>query len=96
MNYNSKIIKEDMPLVHTLKERDNKIILTGQKKKVVPLNKERTVWLYDKKIYLPSKEQIKYYNIIFDKLEAKGRLVYTNTKENLKKLIYILKRYQKI
>lgn len=95
MNYNSKIIKEDMPLVHTLKERDNKIILTGQKKKVVPLNKERTVWLYDKKIYLPSKEQIKYYNIIFDKLEAKGRLVYTNTKENLKKLIYILKKISK-
>lgn len=95
MIYNSKIIKEDMPLVHNLKAKDNKIILSGQKKQLLPLNKERTVWLYDKNIYLPSQEQIKYYNIIFDKLEVKEKLVYSNTKENLQKLIFILKKISK-
>ncbi|WP_195265280.1 SNF2-related protein [Clostridium sp. 1001275B_160808_H3] len=90
MNYNSIIYKEDMPLIFTLKKKGEALILKPQKKSTTPIDDKKEVWIYDKKIYLPTGKQLKYYKTIYDKLVAKGNLIYKNTETNLKKLLLIL------
>ncbi|MDI9218567.1 SNF2 helicase associated domain-containing protein, partial [Clostridium tertium] len=90
MNYNSTIYKEDMPLIFTLKKKGEALIVNPQKKNTTPIDDKKEVWIYDKKIYLPTEKQLKYYKAIYDKLEQKGSLIYKNTENNLKKLLFIL------
>lgn len=90
MNYNSIIYKEDMPLIFTLKKKGEALILKPQKKSTTPIDDKKEVWIYDKKIYLPTGKQLKYYKAIYDKLAEKGNLIYKNTETNLKKLLFIL------
>lgn len=90
INYNSEIYKEDIPLIFTIKKKGEAIIVKPQKKSVIPLNSNKEIWIYDKKIYLPSKKQLKYFNGIYEKLKEKDNLVYKSTDENLKKILFIL------
>lgn len=90
MNYSSTIYKEDMPLIFTLKKKGEALIVNPQKKSTIPIDDKKSVWIYDKKIYLPTEKQLKYYKAIYDKLAQKGSLIYKNTESNLKKLLFIL------
>ncbi|WP_099346695.1 DEAD/DEAH box helicase [Clostridium tertium] len=90
MNYNSTIYKEDIPLIFTLKKKGEALIVNPQRKSTTPIDDKKEVWIYDKKIYLPTEKQLKYYKAIYDKLEQKGSLIYKNTENNLKKLLFIL------
>ena len=90
MNYTSQIHKEDIPLIFTIKKRGEAIVVKPQKKSVIPLDSNKYIWIYDKKIYLPSEKQLKYYKGIYEKLKEKDSLVYKNTDENLKKILFIL------
>ncbi|GAA0083917.1 DEAD/DEAH box helicase [Clostridium sp. CTA-7] len=90
MNYNSIIHKEDMPLIFTLKKKGEALILKPQKKSTIPIDNKKEVWIYDKKIYLPTEKQLKYYRAIYDKLAQKDSLIYKNTESNLKKLLFIV------
>lgn len=90
MNYNSTIYKEDMPLIFTLKKKCEALIVNPQMKSTIPIDDKKSVWIYDKKIYLPTEKQLKYYKAIYDKLAEKGNLIYKNTETNLTKLLFIL------
>lgn len=90
MNYTSQIYKEDIPLIFTIKKKGEAIVVKSQKKSVIPLDSNKDIWLYDKKIYLPSEKQLKYYKGIYEKLKEKDNLVYKSTDENLKKIVFIL------
>lgn len=90
MNYSSTIYKEDMPLIFTLKKKGEALIVNPQKKSTIPIDDKKSVWIYDKKIYLPTEKQLKYYKAIYDKLAEKGNLIYKNTETNLTKLLFIL------
>ena len=90
MNYTSVIHKEDIPLIFTIKKKSEAIIVKPQKKSIVPLNSDKDIWLYEKKIYLPSEKQLKYYNPLYEKLREKDTLVYKDTYNNLKKIVFIL------
>ena len=90
MNYTSQIHKEDIPLIFTIKKKGEAIVVKPQKKSIIPLDSNKYIWIYDKKIYLPSEKQLKYYKGIYEKLKEKGSLVYKNTDENLKKILFIL------
>ena len=90
MNYLSIINKENIPLIFTIKKRDNFIIVKAQKKSIIPLSNNKDVWIYDKKIYIPSKKQVKYYKDIYKELLIKDSLTYKYTEENLKRLLIIL------
>ncbi|MGN0025391.1 MAG: SNF2 helicase associated domain-containing protein, partial [Clostridium sp.] len=90
MNYTSVIHKEDIPLIFTIKKKGEAIIVKPQKKSIVPLNSDKDIWLYEKKIYLPSEKQLKYYNALYEKLREKDTLVYKDTEDNLKKIVFIL------
>ncbi|MDV4151934.1 DEAD/DEAH box helicase [Clostridium sp. AL.422] len=90
MNYTSTIYKEDIPLIFTIKKKDKAIVVKPQKKSIIPLDSNKDIWIYDKKIYLPSEKQLKYYKGIYEKLKEKDTLVYKSTEENLKKILFIL------
>ncbi|MCI6693059.1 MULTISPECIES: DEAD/DEAH box helicase [unclassified Clostridium] len=90
MNYTSVIHKEDIPLIFTIKKKGEAIIVKPQKKSIIPLNSDRDIWLYEKKIYLPSEKQLKYYKPLYEKLREKDTLVYKDTYNNLKKIVFIL------
>ena len=90
MNYNSKIHKENIPLIFTIKKKGETIIVKPQKKTIIPLDSSKSIWIYDKKIYIPSEKQLKYYKSIYEKLKEKDSLFYKSTDENLKKILFIL------
>lgn len=65
LSFNSEIVKRDMPLCFTLKEASKEgveeIILSTRHKVPIMLTKDGSVWLYNWKVYVPSKTQIKAY-----------------------------------
>ncbi len=90
MNYTSQIYKEDIPFIFTIKKKGEGIVVKPQKKSIIPLDNNKDIWLYDKKIYLPTEKQLKYYKGIYKKLKEKDALIYKYTDDNLKKILFIL------
>lgn len=90
INYESYIIKEDMPLSFTVKIDFDKIILTTKKKLPIPLNDNFTVFLNDRKIYLPSEKQINNYKILYNKLKRHGKIEYPKQEASINKLFNLL------
>ena len=90
MNYTSLIYKEDIPFIFTIKKKGEGIVVKPQKKSIIPLDNNKEIWLYDKKIYLPTEKQLKYYKGIYEKLKEKDALIYKYTEDNLKKILFIL------
>lgn len=90
IEYKTAVFKENLPLSFTLKEKDDHFILTTHKKLPIPLNKNRDVYFLNDDIYLPSKNQIQRYNLLYDKFQAKGKIHYRKTMDNYNKLIYLL------
>ena len=90
INYESYIIKEDMPLSFTVKIDFDKIILTTKKKLPIPLNDNFTVFLNDRKIYLPSEKQINNYKILYNKLKRHGKIEYPKQEASINRLFNLL------
>ena len=90
INYESYIIKEDMPLSFTVKIDFDKIILTTKKKLPIPLNDNFTVFLNDRKIYLPSEKQINNYKILYNKLKGHGKIEYPKQEASINRLFNLL------
>lgn len=95
MNYTTLVYRIDIPLIFTLKKNDENIVLKPQKKIIIPLDEEKKIWIYDKKIMIPSEEQLKYYKEIYNKLKDKSYLLYKNNKENLIKILFVLGKISK-
>ena len=90
INYESYIIKDDIPLSFTVKLDLNKIILTTKKKLPIPLNDNFTVFLNDRKIYLPTENQVKNYRIIYSKLKQEGKIEYPKNEASIVSLFKLL------
>ena len=95
INYESYIIKEDMPLSFTVKIELDKIILTTKKKLPIPLNDKFTVFLSDRKIYLPSNKQINSYKLFYYKLKSNGKVEYSKDEASINKLFNLLSNISK-
>lgn len=95
INYESYIIKEDMPLSFTVKIDFDKIILTTKKKLPIPLNDNFTVFLNDRKIYLPSDNQINNYKVLYHKLKSNGKIEYPKQEAYINKLFNLLSNISK-
>lgn len=89
------ILYEDLPLTFNLKEEGERIVLTTHKQLPVPLNSNNDVYYFKNELYLPSKGQIDSYAPLYEKLKAKGRLVYKKDINNYMKLISILRNITK-
>lgn len=90
INYESYIIKDNMPLSFTVKMDFDKIILTTKKKVPIPLNNEFTVFLNDRKIYLPSEKQINNYKVLYNKLKSHGKIEYSKQEASINELFNLL------
>ena len=90
INYESYIIKDNMPLSFTVKMDFDKIILTTKKKLPIPLNNEFTVFLNDRKIYLSSEKQINNYKVLYNKLKNHGKIEYPKQESSINELFNLL------
>lgn len=95
MEYKAEVIKSDLPLSFTLKEREHYFILTTHKKLPIPLNKDHSVYLFNENLYLPSKNQTDKYKLLYDKFLSKGRILYNKTIENYYALSLLLNEISK-
>ena len=95
INYESYIIKDNMPLSFTVKMDFDKIILTTKKKLPTPLNNEFTVFLNDRKIYLPSDNQINNYKVLYHNLKSNGKIEYPKQEAYINKLFNLLSNISK-
>lgn len=90
INYESYVIKGDMPLSFTVKIDLDKVILTTKKKLPIPLNNDFTVFLTDRKIYLPSNNQIDKYKILYNNLKVNGKIEYPKQENSISNLFNLL------
>ncbi|WP_278279705.1 SNF2-related protein [Clostridium sp. DMHC 10] len=65
-------------------------MLTTHKKLPIPLTKDKSVYFFNDKLYLPSKEQLSRYNPLYDKFKLKGKIVYNKTLKNYNALMFLL------
>lgn len=72
IEYNVAVKHCDMPLKFTLKMDGDRIRLQTLKKKIMPLDKAFTSFLYDGTIYLPSSIQCKGVSVIYKALKGKN------------------------
>ena len=56
----------------------------------ISLNNSLDAFLYDRKIYVPNEEQIKFLKVIYKPLMDKGQVILANNEENLVKILRIL------
>ena len=88
IEYENSIVDKEIPLRFTLKKEANKIKLQRTKASIKALNKEGTVYIYDRKIFIPPFNKCKAYFPIYKALEEKS---YTYIKEEaLHKVIKVL------
>ncbi|MBU3132587.1 SNF2 helicase associated domain-containing protein [Clostridium gasigenes] len=92
LDYASEVLRKDLPIGFNLKLEGNFFILRTKKKFPIPLNENNDVYIYDRKLYLPSMEQIKYYKPLYNELKSKGQIKFNKSIEVLEKLINILKK----
>lgn len=88
--FEATIIEHNLPLNFTLKIRGKYFVLTTHKQFPVSLNDQNDVYLFNWKLYLPSKNQISKYIHICEKLKTKGEILYHKGIENHNKLITFL------
>ena len=90
VNYKAEVIKEMLPIHFNIKLKEEKISVTTTNKMPIPLNNSLDAFLYDRKIYLPNEEQIKFLKVIYKPLMDKGQVILANNEENLVKILRIL------
>ena len=79
-----------MPLSFTVKIDLDKVILTTKKKLPIPLNDDFTIFLNDRKIYLPSNNQIDKYKILYNTLKVNGKIEYPKQENYISNLFNLL------
>ena len=90
VNYKAEVIKEMLPIHFNIKLKEEKISVTTTNKMPIPLNNSLDAFLYDRKIYVPNEEQIKFLKVIYKPLMDKGQVILANNEENLVKILRIL------
>ncbi|MDW8800790.1 DEAD/DEAH box helicase [Clostridium sp. A1-XYC3] len=95
IEYKTFVFKEDLPLSFTLKEKDDHLILTTHKKLPIILNENRDVYLFNDELYLPSENQIRKYNLLYEGFQKNGRVQFVKTIQNYNKLISLLNSISK-
>lgn len=87
INYDSNILKENLPLSFTVKMEENKIVLTSKKRLPTPINSDFTAFINDRQIYIPEITQVKAYRPLWMKLKHYGKVEYNKSLEELSLLL---------
>lgn len=92
LEYKVTVVRENLPVTFTLKTENDFLVLTTHKKLPIPLTEDKSVYFFNNKLYLPSKEQLLKYNPLYDKFKSKGKIVYNKTLKNYNALIFLLNK----
>ncbi|WP_027623794.1 SNF2-related protein [Clostridium lundense] len=90
IEYKTNVLKSDLPLSFTLKEKDGCFVLTTHKKLPIPLNRNKDVYFFNDELYLPTKEQIEKYSPLYDRFKSYNEILYAKNIENYNKIISLL------
>lgn len=90
INYETFVYKENLPLSFTLKLENDSVNLTTKKKLPIPLSNKFDVFLYDRKIYLPSISVANSYFGFWKELKRQGKIEYSKESNELIKVIKVL------
>lgn len=90
LEFNMPIIAKDLPLVFTLKIKDENLVLTTHKQFPIALDFKDEVFMFNSTIYIPSKSQIKNYKPLYEKLKQNGEILYAKDIKTYNYLINIL------
>jgi len=88
--FDAPILNVDLPLTFTLKIRMEYLVVTTHKQFPVSLNDKNDAYLFNWKLYLPSRNQVKKYMLICDTLKRNGEILYGKNIENYNKLATFL------
>jgi len=88
--FEAPILRMDLPISFTLKIRKNQFVLTTHKQFPVALNDKNDVYLFNWKLYLPSRNQVAKYILLCDKLKKNGEIKYHRDLETYNKLTAFL------
>lgn len=92
INYKSTIEKSNIPISFTLKLKDNNLLLITKNKLPIPLDLNKNVFIYERKVYLPEREQVNQYEPLYEKFIENGEVILRNTTESLKRIINKISR----
>lgn len=90
INYETFVYKENLPLSFTLKLENEIVNLTTKKKLPIPLSNKFDVFLYDRKIYLPSISVSNSYFEFWKELKKQGKIEYSKESIKVIKVIKVL------
>nr|WP_246578113.1 DEAD/DEAH box helicase [Clostridium frigoris] len=88
--FEALIVKQDLPLAFTLKMRQKYFVLTTHKQFPISLNDKNDVYLFNWRLYLPSKDQVQRYIVICEKLRENGEILYGGGIDNYNKITSFL------
>ena len=74
----AEVYKEDLPIEFNINEEDGEIKISSNEDMPIKLTYKGDVYLYNNKIYLPNKKQIKNYNFINDIFSKKPTITFKN------------------
>jgi SNF2 family DNA or RNA helicase len=88
--FEAQVLERNLPLTFTLKIKNQRFALTTHKQFPVSLNDNNDVYLFNWKLYLPSKNQVERYILLSEKLKQNGEILYQMNIENYNKLTSFL------
>lgn len=83
----TSILSKDMPITFTIRDREGLFVLTTQKQFPISLNPNNDVYLFNRQLYLPTKNQVDNYIPLYEKLKEEGEILLEKTEENYHMLI---------
>lgn len=92
LDYSSEVLNRDVEIAFNIKLEDNCFILRTKKKFPIPLNENNDVYIYDRKLYIPSINQVKYYKPLYNELKNKGEIKFDKSVEVLEELLSLLRK----
>ncbi|MGL5245687.1 MAG: SNF2 helicase associated domain-containing protein, partial [Sarcina sp.] len=97
MEYVAPIILSLLPIKFNLKEKNNNFILSTYSNKNLPkvLMDSGEVYFFDRKIYIPSEESNKVYNILMEQILKYGELRFSKSSNNFIRIMKILNKVTK-
>lgn len=91
LDYTSEVLRKNVPIAFNIKIEEEYFILRTKKKFPIPLNENNDVYIYDRRIYVPSMDQVTYYKPLYNELKSSGQIKFNKSLEILEELISILR-----
>lgn len=92
LDYSSEVLKRDIEVAFNIKLEGNHFILRTKKNFPIPLNENNDVYIYERKLYVPTMEQVNLYKPLYNELKNKGQIKFDNSLKILEELLTLLRK----